>query len=605
MSRIKTWQHPLVLAVLALPLLFLCVSTECHRETLAPDRGSEPANSGLERDSLKIREYYDLPYYQGPDAHPKKHGLNLFIPEGVANPPLMLWIHGGAWAFGGRTLETDLARKFAAEGIAVAAVSYRLSPGSWQVPERTEGIQHPGHIRDIAKAFAWLWSHSGQYGYDRNSIFVSGYSAGGHLSALLALDPTYLEEVGRSVRDIRGALPIAGAYDIEAYYKSHLRANGQALADGHVKGAFGQTMEALRGASPTTYAAHAWVPMLTISEQETYDYTRLFEEAAREAANDRIAFHHVRDRDHKSLYAELSKAASSPTRQVMLRFMREHAVKYNYLKRPGLKIAYRVIGSGKPLFLLNGGPGYASHHFLPLARRLAKDYQVIVFDQRGTGFSELEAGISQETITIELMLEDLEALRDHLGFEAIHLMGHSFGGMYASLYASRYPDRVASMILSHSGGLNMDFTKGFNGGMQARLSPEAQRTLREIPYPPEGEMQQMQRARAIAPAYVSDMQYADEVYRGLAFRGRFTPLVNQLVFRDLRRTEYDLRSVLSDFPAPVLLLHGSKDIVNPALAERDARIFPKANLVMLNSGHYGWIEQPQAYFKAIRDFLGG
>ena len=603
MKRIKSWQHPLVLAFLLVPLLFLCAGTECYLNAASADRRTEEPEGRMASDSLGIQAYYDLPYYDGTDADSDKHRLNLFIPQGVANPPLMLWIHGGAWAFGDRAAETGLARKFAAEGIAVAAISYRLSPGSWQVPQRTEGIQHPEHIRDVARAFAWLWSKSDVYGYDRHSIFVSGYSAGGHLSALLSLDPSYLEEVGRSVREVRGALPVAGAYDLEAYYESLSRFSGRALADGHVKGSFGQTKEALGAASPTTYAAHAWVPMLAISERDTYDYTRLFEEACREAENDRIAFHHLSDLGHKDLYAELSQSVNSPTRQMMIRFIKEHAVKYRYLKRPGLKIAYRVLGTGKPLFLLNGGPGYASHHFLPLATRLSEHYQVVLFDQRGTGFSELDGGLSPEAITLEGMLEDMDALREHLGFEAIHLMGHSFGGMYASLYASRFPDRVASLILSHSGGLNMDFTKGYDGGMQARLSPEARRTLREIPYPPEGEVQQMQRARAIAPAYVSDQRFAGDVFRGLAFRGRFSPRVNQLVFRDLRQMGYDLRSALSRFPAPVLILHGNNDIVDPAIAQRDARVFPDARLVMLSSGHYGWIEQPEAYFGAIDQFL--
>ena len=44
--------------------------------------------------------------------------------------------------------------------VAVAAVSYRLSPATWARPDRTEGVTHPAHMIDCTRAFAWLHAHA-------------------------------------------------------------------------------------------------------------------------------------------------------------------------------------------------------------------------------------------------------------------------------------------------------------------------------------------------------------------------------------------------------------------------------------------------------------
>ncbi|WP_431130365.1 alpha/beta fold hydrolase, partial [Flagellimonas flava] len=80
-------------------------------------------------------------------------------------------------------------------------------------------------------------------------------------------------------------------------------------------------------------------------------------------------------------------------------------------------------GTGGPLFVLNGGPGFSSHNLQGLAKKFAEAHQVVLFDQRGTGFSELNS----ETIYMKVMVEDLEAPRNHLGYDQISLFGQSFG----------------------------------------------------------------------------------------------------------------------------------------------------------------------------------
>ena len=216
---------------------------------------SSQSTSGLH----EITEAADLPYYLGPGADADKHKLDLYLPKDLETFPTLLWIHGGAWIVGSRKQEARLARRFAERGIGMVVISYRLSPGTWMDPELTTGIEHPEHIRDCVRALKWTIEHAGEYGLDARKILVGGYSAGAQLSALMASDTTYLVEAGLSKNAILGALPVAGAYDMVAYYQDHVRENGKEMADGHVLGVFGD-LKNTRLASPTEYLEQTTIP---------------------------------------------------------------------------------------------------------------------------------------------------------------------------------------------------------------------------------------------------------------------------------------------------------------------------------------------------------
>ena len=89
-------------------------------------------------------------------------------------------------------------------GIGAAVISYRLTPT----------VQHPGHIKDVARAFVWLHENIKKYGGRPDELFVCGHSAGGHLVALLATDESYLKAEGLALSDIKGVMPISGVYVI-------------------------------------------------------------------------------------------------------------------------------------------------------------------------------------------------------------------------------------------------------------------------------------------------------------------------------------------------------------------------------------------------------
>ena len=118
-----------------------------------------------------MREYHDI-VFKVIDG--KELRLDLYLPDGTAEqPPLIMWIHGGAWMEGKRgnpMLDAQVKR-----GYALADVEYRLSG---EAP-------FPAQILDCKDALAFLKAHAAEYGYDASRVCVSGDSAGGHLCALM------------------------------------------------------------------------------------------------------------------------------------------------------------------------------------------------------------------------------------------------------------------------------------------------------------------------------------------------------------------------------------------------------------------------------------
>ncbi|HKJ48382.1 MAG TPA: alpha/beta fold hydrolase, partial [Christiangramia sp.] len=104
-------------------------------------------------------------------------------------------------------------------------------------------------------------------------------------------------------------------------------------------------------------------------------------------------------------------------------------------------IAFQTFGEGFPVLIINGGPGMNSRGFESLAKILSDNNRTIIYDQRGTGESFLK-DMNASNMTMDHMVEDIESLRDHLGYDNWIVFGQSFGGMLAYAYAAKYPERV-------------------------------------------------------------------------------------------------------------------------------------------------------------------
>jgi len=259
-------------------------------------------------------------------------------------------------------------------------------------------------------------------------------------------------------------------------------------------------------------------------------------------------------------------------------------------------------GSGDPILIINGGPGMNSEGFNDLGKILGRSNRTIIYDQRGTGQSIIPS-IDSKSITIEAMVNDIEMIRNHLKIEKWVVLGHSFGGMLGSFYASKFPDRITGLILSSSGGINMDLFASLN--ILSRLTDLEKDSLNfwsnEIAKGDTTYITRLNRGKYLAPAYLFNKSNVPIVAHRLT-QGNLR--INQLVFQNMRAINFDCSEELKQLRAPVLIIQGRQDIIPESIAKTANDVLQNATTVILdNSGHYGWLDQPKLYFETIGEYL--
>jgi proline iminopeptidase len=272
------------------------------------------------------------------------------------------------------------------------------------------------------------------------------------------------------------------------------------------------------------------------------------------------------------------------------------------IKNADTFIHYKTIGNGKPILIINGGPGMNSNGFDGIAKLLSKNNMAITYDQRGTGKSVLQKTDSN-SITMDLMVEDIEVLRKHLKIDNWIILGHSFGGMLASYYATIHPEHVESIILSSSGGIDLGLLSSLS--IQSKLTKQESDSLnywnKKIEGGDTSYNARLRRGMALAPAYVFDKKYVPVIAERLT-QGNAT--INTLVWSDLQKIKFDCAKKLSTFDKPVLIIQGDHDILDKTIALKEHKAFKNSTLVFLeHSAHYGWLDNTEAYLSAVEKFL--
>jgi acetyl esterase/lipase len=198
-----------------------------------------------------------VPYVAGPEADPIKHRLDLFCPPrtGVGLPMLM-YFHGGVWQKGDKSDYPNIGEAFGRRGILTAVANYRLTPA----------VRHPEHLRDAARAVAWLWRHGTDYGGRPDRLYLSGHSAGGHLIAMLLFDQSYLRAEGLDPESLAGIIALSGVFDLT----QGLDDTPDGGAPGYVHRPFGSDHATLVSASPIHRLRATRVPLLVILAGEDY-----------------------------------------------------------------------------------------------------------------------------------------------------------------------------------------------------------------------------------------------------------------------------------------------------------------------------------------------
>jgi acetyl esterase/lipase len=169
-----------------------------------------------------------------------KQKLDVYAHDGLEKAPVLVFVHGGGWRIGDKSMVHALPEYAERNGFLLMSVGYRLAP---EVTAR-------GCAEDVAAAVAWAIANAARYGGDPRRVFLVGHSAGAHLVALVAIDPTYLGTHRRSPDELAGVIPLDGAgYDAveQMRWQKQQRPGGGMLGDMY-EAAFSAEPEAL---SPT------------------------------------------------------------------------------------------------------------------------------------------------------------------------------------------------------------------------------------------------------------------------------------------------------------------------------------------------------------------
>ena len=284
-------------------------STELERvaKKLTPKGESNPSKpvNPVTPKAEDIQIIRNIIYRKDPKDTKDWNKLDLYLPKAKGFATLT-WIHGGGLHSGDKSRIAEVAKRFVAEGYGVASINYRLYPDA----------KYPTQIQDVAQAFAWTHENIAGKGGDPNLIFVAGGSAGGHLTALLATNGSFLKEHGLKSSAICGAIPISGLMDVSR------------VGTERRKGIWGNDPKTYRTASPLHHARKDAPPMLLLhaqhdtanrrkQNQEMYD-------ALKKANHPNITIHELKDRTHNDIRSHLA-GRNDPGALLILTFLQKHS----------------------------------------------------------------------------------------------------------------------------------------------------------------------------------------------------------------------------------------------------------------------------------------
>lgn len=284
-----------------------------------------------------------------------------------------------------------------------------------------------------------------------------------------------------------------------------------------------------------------------------------------------------------------------------------------YMPYLGYKTYYRVVGENtgnkKPLVLLHGGPG-STHNYFEVLDRLAEEdgRQLVMYDQIGCGESYLDG--HPELWNAKTWIDELVALREHLGLDEMHLLGQSWGGMLLLDYVCNYkPEGLKSLILSST--LPASWMWGI----------EAHRMIKELP-------QEMQDAIEKA---TSTGDYSDPVYQAAEAEymlrhaaGEVTEESPECLRRPVKKggesyvvgwgpneytpqgtlKDYDVTEQLKDIKEPTLVINGGNDLCTPYIAKYMYDRIPNSEWELFRTcRHMCFVEDNDRYVELMKEWL--
>ncbi len=274
---------------------------------------------------------------------------------------------------------------------------------------------------------------------------------------------------------------------------------------------------------------------------------------------------------------------------------------------------YRVTGEpgATPLVVLHGGPG-ATHDYLDRFSLLADRGRMVVhYDQFGCGLSTHHPDWPAEAWTVQLFLDELDALLAHLGItDGYHLLGQSWGGMLAAEHAVLRPAGLRGLVIANSPASMVTWVQEANR-LRAALPPEVEAAL----------VQHEAAGTTADPAYAAAVQvfyerhlcrvtpFPDDVQRSLTALETDPTVYMAMngpsefhVIGSLR--DWTIETRLSQILAPTLVISGRYDEATEACVRPYAEEVPGARRVVFEqSSHMPHVEETAAVLECVGEFL--
>lgn len=288
----------------------------------------------------------------------------------------------------------------------------------------------------------------------------------------------------------------------------------------------------------------------------------------------------------------------------------------------GADLYFEVLGpedaTQPPIVYLHGGPGYNSYSFQALFGEHLIDRQVVYLDQRGSGRSgpleDSEQG--SETLDLDTLVADVEAVREFLDFKQIIPLGHGFGALIALEYARRYPLHTARVIVVnpwvHFPELAYTLLSEASALRSTQLEDPAEKLRAGAAV---AEFQPIGAARVEAAFgllnardLLNAMQFKDSPSR---MHLEFTDAEGQLMgggevqqaLVNQGLWEFEYPSFLNEIRRPIFVIAGAHDRTSYPEQVQWLADLGGADVTVLDTGHYPWLDDEEAFAEALEDAL--
>ena len=268
------------------------------------------------------------------------------------------------------------------------------------------------------------------------------------------------------------------------------------------------------------------------------------------------------------------------------------------------RLFYEVVGSGDPIFVVHGGPGLDHEYLQPGLDVLGRTNTVVYYDQRAMGRST--GDLDPSIINLDTLVDDIEMLRQALGYQRINVLTHSSGMFIGLEYASRHRENVRTLILMNPIDAGAEYRDQEATRLRAATTAEDSTELSNLRGSEgfgandPGTLSQLN--RVLFRRLLRDRERISELSLDLAATtARNGEDVSRLV--ELSMGEVDWWEKMLTVDVPTLVIHGRYDVVPSGVSRALVDALPEGRLSVLNSGHFPYLEDPDGLQSALSGFF--